>query len=703
MSRGKEYLSEITDKNGSERFNSDRWFDWGKFTVSLKRSNTFYGVVSSFTSTVTYVKNIRERLLNLFDDPDGGGVNAEAELVIKISNDNGERNSYQQVGDGSAFSLDFSAPGIDEQTFQLNAKESAFQNKFFTRRKEKINFDKDKNMDGGDMSPCELQNIIIPDRTIRWQSQYSMSSTEDTLVEAEDKYVTIPLNLTYESDDNFKVPTFIVSDDINSADSFFYLQSDKDRSIDFKFNINFDFNGIVYGVSEDVSLIFRTVDVDFVEVSKEIIKASAIPRTRGIINFQFIEDRTIEVIEGQSLQIILAIGGSTYSAVAFQIDPIQEKNVLFGESVEENGQTETECIYPLELFERFTEFVTGEKNAFYSDLFGRTDRGYSVDGEWSRVVALNGKMIRGFPFDLNPFNTTFEEAFKEYHKAIGPLGLAIEYVGGKKRIRIEKYDDFIDDEVILDLGSITSSPKRMVNSERLFTTVIVGGKDIVYEEVNGVSTTHGEMNLTTPYKGKDKKLDLKMKWRTGDYDIHFAQILPYIDNPTLDSKYDKNNYLIDAYISGGKLVARQSELFQLVTGILAPEKATNLRLTPKRMALRHGAFIKESFTRSDSKYLIYTKGSSNQELITQLIEEDVPVIEKDDILIADLQRPKLLGELFTFSVPFDLEQFNLLSRNRNKMITFTDISNKRMYGPVWALKFKEPSGEAEITIIRANR
>jgi len=244
---------------------------------------------------------------------------------------------------------------------------------------------------------------------------------------------------------------------------------------------------------------------------------------------------------------------------------------------------------------------------------------------------------------------------------------------------------------------------RQVRSDSLFTTIIGGYKDQEYEEVNGLESAHGEINYTSPLKVKDKKYDIKCKARTGGYDIEFPRREQFADSPTKDTRYDKDNYLIDAYITSGKLLSRRDELFSSITGVFNPQYVYNARLFPARCVRRHGVIIRESLNVNLDDLLVYTKGSNNPNVISQLLIETEPVIEKDNIKISELARPKVLSELLSFNTPLTLTEYNLINLNKNKLITFVDIGGNELSGYIDSLKFDEPKGEAEIVLIRANK
>lgn len=699
---GKEYKSIINYADGILEFLSSKWSNWNEFKVELKRSQTYKGLVSSFTSSMTYVKRIRDEMVIAFDKT---GVNTEASLTISISNKNGERNSFQQVGDNQTFSLDFAKAEIDETSISLNAEDSSFANKFWSRHKEKIDFITTTNLDGGVMSDYEsdLDTITLHDRTIELFTKYI--KTGDFFVTpffANNSYQNLEFDKNTDPDSKETISFNTTSpNNFPFADSLFYLKAEKTKVLDLQFRVKGTISDNIG--SRTYSLYIKHFD-QYDNFKTEYILGSGDGSIQE--DATIVYNDTIEVLPGESLGLywdsdqILIIDGS-FIAWDFYFNY---------DTVDTFQQTTAQCIKPLKAFRRLAEVMTGDPDAVYSEVFGLESEGYDTDGEWANLVTLNGKMIRNFPFGTvesingdvttTTYNVTFEELFK-YYNSIFPLSLAIENTGVKQRIRIEKYADLYDNGIVINLGSTISELIRQVRTDSLFTTIIGGYKDQEYEEVSGLDSAHGEINFTSPLKVKDKKYDIKCKARTGGYDIEFARRKQFADNATVDTRYDKSNYLIDAYIFGDALIARKDELFANITGVFNPQNIYNARLLPSRNVRRHGGVIKESLNVNNDDFLIYTKGANNPNVSSQLFTEAEALVEKNNIPISELENPKVLSELLSFKTPLTLAQYNLINLNKNKLITFVDIGGKELSGYVDSLKYDEPLGEAEMVLIRS--
>jgi len=709
----KEYKSVIKYADGILEFLSNKWSDWDSFKVELKRSATYKGLVSSFTSSMTYVKTIRDEMVIAYDKY---GPNADASLSISISNKNGERNSYTQVGDNQYFSLDFSKAEITENSISLNAEDSSFSNKFFSRHKEKIDFDQPTNLDGGEMSDYkpDLDTIFLHDRTLQLNNETKTINNSISTGSTTSEFIFIPaLSSVIGSDDDIKnTVSNIAKPDSLLAENYLLLQSEQDKPVDL------NLKGSVYigSIHGDYELAVITYDSNFEEVPGSRITQPLTINVGFITEILFNNTLSLSIKEGQSLAVgVLFTNWDTFNAASFFTytgDALLNALTIKYSAISFFEQTTAKCIKPLRGFRRLIEAMTGDPDAVYSNLFGLESEGYEQDGEWANLVTLNGKLIRGFDFGTfetsggdivtTTYNVTFEDLFK-YYNSIEPLSLAIENVNGKQRVRIEKYNDLYENGIIIKLGTNINELVRQVRTDALFTTIIGGYKDQKYEELSGLESSHGEINFTSPLKVKDKKYDIKCKARAGDIDIELVRRYQIADTATTDTRYDKDNYLIDAYISGDNLLSRRDELFSSITGIFNPQYIYNARLLPARNVRRHGGIIKESLNVNNDDLLVYTKGSNNPNVTSQLLTESKPVIEKSDIPISELQRPKVLAELLSFNTPLALTEYNLINLNKNKLITFVDIGGKEISGYIESLEFNEPKGEAEMVLIRANR
>ena len=363
--------------------------------------------------------------------------------------------------------------------------------------------------------------------------------------------------------------------------------------------------------------------------------------------------------------------------------------------------TKANCILPHELFSRYLSIYTGVKLPFYSKIFGRTDIGYESDGEWAYLVALNGKMIRGFPFSECKLSTSLKDIFKAYNCILN-LAATIETLpDGSKRLRVDKFDDLLDSTVVLSLGDIMTGVSRSLNKKYLWSEIIVGYKDQEYEALNGLGTFNGLTNLTTPLKSISTRLDLTCTFRTDDYGLEQIRRKQYKDSPTEDASGDDDIWLIDAFVDGGKLKARKTELFSKVEGILNPESVYNLRLSPGRNLRRWGNVVHSCMPKGG--VIKFGSGPKNTDLVTRLLTETKDLTEKADVNTNDLDPALFVPEtLIIGECPFNKEQWLSLQQNLGGIVEFENKGVK-LYGYIEEMENEAAKKLANFELIRINR
>jgi hypothetical protein len=140
---------------------------------------------------------------------------------------------------------------------------------------------------------------------------------------------------------------------------------------------------------------------------------------------------------------------------------VYAQNIVSRLKIEENSYFEpsvTKAILAHEMGNRITRIITGKEDAFISDALGRTDIGYSSDGYGALTGYTHGFWIRGFDKDdtdeenrFKPLTTSFKK-YMESLSSVWNMGLGIEAIGYKERIRIESLKYFYNNNVTIRLG-----------------------------------------------------------------------------------------------------------------------------------------------------------------------------------------------------------------------------------------------------------
>jgi len=697
----------LEDGDGITTFGTEKVENWDSIEASLVRSESYRGVVRKLTNSFSFVHDIKQRL---YRSADMYGTNAYTSFIIEVGNDNRDAFSYTPLGDGFPMVADFATLSRKELVGEINFVDSSFSNKITTGEKEKINLTTLVGLDGEAVTDYTtlLKTIYLPDRTLELNSELAFD--DDLLIAEGERYalvgtdsyfLAIPTKVTYNPDENYKSVFLDMTRYQGDVPLYFsyYLESDSAKTITQTINANFRFSRLssqncVYYVTR------RQIDADGnLKGDLETVQTGVIPdftpteltpHDGWYASVDYQKTETIEIAEGDSLQFYISF------VVTKEGDPLGSDigiigNVFFdGYLEEEKGlntvsitsnsvsyfdATTSNCILPHEYFTQMIEVITGNKNAFYSNYFGRTDLGYDEDGEGAYLALQDGHMLRNLPIEENPFNSKFKDILENYIKTKN-LVAGIEYKGDIEVFRIEKYGYvFGTGSEVLNFGEAIADVEMSVNSDLTYGSVKVGYDDIELDNLNGLNVIHGEVNYSTPLT-IDNELDLVTNWIAESYAIEQTRREQYASNPDGDTQNDKDIFIIEAmkYTGTAELIPIRGIDYESVTGILSPSLAYNLGITPARMLREWGAVVNGCLQELNNVgSLVLTKSASNNGLVSKKVDES-EVVEGDSIPINILDSPLMLNKTWLIGdLPITKTQWDLIEQYPNGLFKF--VSN----------------------------
>jgi hypothetical protein len=700
------YLYKLRSAEGIQSFGSENVKNWADIENNLARSSTYKGIANKFTNTFQFTGQAKEYLKRLKNRE---GVDADLFMTILVGNDNKERSSFEVLGDGQEYSGKLHDFNTTDTVIEINFENSGFQEKLFTRDGVKINYDTYTSIDGGTIEPFneELKDIQLHSRILHLNSLIESSDfiVPRESVQSVDYYFAPALIPKYKSDEKVTGTTFSPTDNVNSADLFFYFNSKQDTNISISYLLDYaiENNGnYIVGLE-----LHRRIANSAGGTVSDILISGQVLGIGDTVNFNWTYQEDVFLNEGDSIQVYFK---GSVAVLATTINVINNDSSITLDSVEQVPATTSKFILPHELFSRLAQVCTGKQIPVYSELFGRTELGYPQDGEWAYLGVLTGLMLRGFPFGeyeeagetkSNSLNISLRDAFKAYNSVIN-LAAWIDNTGGNQVFRIEKYGNLFDTSELLDLGNIISEFSNYPDQKRQFTEVKVGYKDQEYEEAQGLTPFNGQFNFGIPMKVKDSTYDILSPIRADDIGIELARRAQYSDDPTTDTRYDKNIFFIDAKKLGSDIVAVRNEDYTSIVNVQEPDSIYNARISPKRNLLRHGSILRSALLEKPNSELIYIKGANNPEMQSQLATEVNALIEKANVKVSELENPKVMAEFLKITVPFSKEQWRSILENPNKMCKFVD-NNLTIYGFIDDLSTNLNEETADITLRRANR
>lgn len=379
--------------------------------------------------------------------------------------------------------------------------------------------------------------------------------------------------------------------------------------------------------------------------------------------------------------------------------------------------TSTKAILNHELGEKLIKIITGDKDAFYSEALGRTDIGYAQDGPQSLIAYAHGMWIRGFRKDnsdennrYKAFTTSFKDWFDNISATAG-LGLGIEKMGFKERIRIEEASYFFNRNITIRLPRKAQNVKRSYDTKKFFSGLEVGySKGGEYEEAMGLDEYNAKSTFSTVITRVQNIFQALNPYRADSYGREFARRKPRTNYPNEDTKYDQDIFIFDLkrFFNSYKERLWQDDFEEEPTGVYSPETATGLRLSPVNTLLRHGWLIASGFLKHLNDFTRYTSSTANSGLTTKKAGQSA-YSENGDILNSDLGRPRFTNEWIEFEHPVDFELMQQIKgrtfingqwmQNVYGMVEFINENNKKEYGFLWSVK---PNDKGYFKLLKAH-
>ena len=706
----------LRDNDGIVVFGTEKISNWASIEAKLVRSATYKGRVAKITEPIEFVSDIRARIMSNFDNY---GTNANTFMLIEVGNDNLDEASFTPLGDGFEMTVDYSGMVITEIDSGVLLKDSSFQERMINGEKEKLNLTTSTTLQGDPVTDWNtlLRDITVRDRQLSLISRLVFDNTYSEVGTLPDFtwqtlvndaiLLPIPAQIKYKSDDGVVspvgasvVPFYQLNPDIQGADLASFIFDNKTPQaasiqVNSKFTLKGSLNKSLSALITNLRVRIRVVhyDIDAFYVNETFQEYNVpISGTTNPFELDFNIDKEYDLTltgNDDHVQVVVdfranGIGAfPTLSGVTITQEDEENQQINI-DGTSDFKDTVSKCVLPHEIFTHYIELMTGQKNAFRSNLFGRTDildsNGvplYAEDGKWAYLAIMDGHMLRNLDISEKPMNFSFVEAFKELDSILCLAG-QVEYRGNTEVFRIEKYTDLLNINIGTDLGDTVAEVQRKINMDRTFSSVKIGYEDKKPEALNGLEIVHGEINLSTPLVSVDNSLDKVGKWIASDYIIEETRRKQQEDFPTLDTKFDKNIFVLDGIVKNGVLMSRRVEDFVVgsISGILAPNKAMNLRITPPRNLRRWGSYIGACLYTSVGNMigeeLVLTKSASNSILISQELTEIEPIVDGDNIAISTLQKPIEINETLTIGDAIvDKQLYDNIFANANKAISFT--------------------------------
>lgn len=325
-------------------------------------------------------------------------------------------------------------------------------------------------------------------------------------------------------------------------------------------------------------------------------------------------------------------------------------------------------IFIHEAYEKLMEILTGERNRFYSRLFGNSKRNdvYTVDGEFSNIGLIHGLGIRAWEKGSNLYKS-IKLKLKDLNdsmKTVFNTGMGIETINFKQRLRVEKLDYFYQDRVVIKLGEVYDVEEE-IDKDLFFSGIELGyqyGGE--YENELGLDEPNTRTSWVTPIRKSKNKYNFSSKIRADEYGMEIIRRKPQEFYSTEDTQQDDHVWFLDLKeelgsngISLGSYeqLDWQDRLNEEPTGVLSPETFRSMLFTPLRILFRHGWIIRAGLEQYENllKNIKYISSKANTTLKMYFTGESQSFSENEDLKAGNLLISKILPNKIKFKTTID--------------------------------------------------
>ncbi|OCB77948.1 hypothetical protein [Flavobacterium crassostreae] len=714
---------------------------WNEDNKEFARNGEYDGIVAKFSNSLKFVGNGADYIQLAYELHD-----VMANIKLTKYEKHPKTDKWIKIYWGY---LDLMTRKVERNQVSVKFNSGGLQEDLKSREDASFEMDRTTTIDGISIKSIEEQEVYISGRRIFLKSKWDAKNIENNAIlsvsskdgNTRNQTHGIPFSYISQSHEQGQnvLPESIGTEDVGTAGMMFLANFDRTREIIIK-GSGISFKAAI--LKSDWELAFFTVRLTtYANGGSYNAKSSTILFHAGVgsatipdlwdINNQTITipdfNIPITVNEGESVAMEFYIKANLkdlrYKTATFKIAITNIKGSFLAEEDSSFDASTAKCYLVHDVLDHLASICSNSKKVFYSDYFGRKDLGYEVNGFGAFIGLTHGFALRGFnklpiPDPDNgienlykPMTTSLRDAFTSL-KSVFNIGVGIEEINGKERIRVEDMSFFYNNNVTVKLPNQVKKITRSTASDYYWPSIEIGyEKGGENEEAQGLDEPNGRSNFTTFInKGKNSYSQLS-KYIGGMYPKEFTRRKPRKKYPTEDTKYDNDIFLLDLKRATSGLFEErkwQDDFSKQPTGIFSPETATNLRLSPVNMLLRHGWLIATALTKFATEKIRYSSSTANSQLKTQLKTQS-EYSENGDIFNSELTKPRFVPEWIEFEheCTFDLMQLIQSSTLINgKLVqnfygTFEFINEKNQTEKGFLFNLKPNEGKWKL--LKANR
>ena len=665
---------------------------WSEDGIKLTRHTEYHGIFISFTNKLTFRGEAID-YINLAYEIDG--INANLRLTKYSLREKDGEIKYVEQYTGLA---DFKTKKIQNYGLEINFNSNELEDIIKSHQSDDFELERLTSIDDEYLEVLELQKVSLSGRTISGVSRskignlsnlYTSNITnpnfdflKNDLFQSfniyKNQYSTVITSIVSKSHERFS--SVDSNNNTDEASQMFFVDSTVINSEIINLDIKYDFEfyaGSTKGLNnytDTVKFFFRILEWNITtnsydEVLIEEIHSVDIVATFPVQINHFIFSGSKKYVLNSNQGIMLCMrtyGGEDWNnygpGVFFKSSNLYINTTTFYEN-----SNNLSCLFFHDAIDRLLYIMTGEKNKFYSKFFGRQSSGkYMQNGEAGLVALISGFWARAFDTNSDRYKSmqlSLKNAISSA-QAVWNIGVGIETVNLKQRLRFEKLEYFYQQQIVIKLPNQLTNVVRTIDSNLFFSGTEIGfeyGGD--YESEVGLDEPNTRTKTVTPIRKSDLKYSRISKIRGDDTGLELIRRKPQLLYPDEDTSQDEHNWWLDLKetYTGLEQLTWEDVLQEEPNGVISPNNYKGMRLTPLRMLFRHGFVLRAGLEPYYNKFIKYASSKANTLLSMFFIGETKAYKENDDILVNDLDRARFLPDIIEGEHYIDDELMDIIN------------------------------------------
>ena len=698
-------------------------FNYNEIALKISRNKEYWGYTREASlESLEFIKKDAQVMKGLFNSE---GVQIDATFEIQRLNE--EAGLYEVWQSGVIDIMDYKEfynSNNNLEKVEVNIVDSSIQQKLKTRQNNNVKIGNATSIEGVAVTALSPIQVAYLPRPILLESNFKLT---DDIVERENMQWSnvnpiitdriVPIGFSNISNANF-VNGFILSNipspGVNNFDfnQILIEENSKEMPLDITFHVKcasklFILNTSVY--SFEVVLgefsydgVTLTLLNEFILGSQNVsgpiltpifgtdfqIDINGTYSMTKLPNRVYIPYLRVRLLSGPSSVIgyVLFADDPSLSITGYQY--LFDMNFTFSDNVD---VTSHKSFLIFEAFNSVLEQITDTPNVLESNLLGRTDIGYPDDGDFSQISLTSGLFLRN-AINMDSTEVVMETNFKDLYDTLTALiGVAMWFENGK--IKIEKRSEAFGSNIV-ELNP--TNLERSIFTDLIYSKIVVGNRNIKYENVNGQNEHNTILEFSTPLRVKENTLNLVTKHQTDYLGVELARRLSISTDANVDTKYDDKIFWVvvkPTFLQYVSVIGFDG--YDVITGIILPDYAGNLRFSPKRMLFRNADLLTTGFFKNIGLTIKFEKCDTLARLESEETG-DLPIRENEDYLLTEnfadfnpMMWDMEIGEKDIWQV----------MKNQNNLFKF-ELNCGSVYGYLWDLTLKGNKGT--LKLIEAN-